>query len=549
MKEIRFQDADRIAVIAPHPDDECLGAAAVLLLAPEKTDIYVLTDGGHGDPRETVSDEARIRKAQFEEEMKHVKPHAFFWIGVEDTTLGQNPEAVTPIDFKQYTKIFLPWKECLHPDHRAAALMCIKKIREQGGRAECFAYEIHAPFRKPTHYIDITALEQNKRALVRCHGYQAEKMERAVLSLNAFRAAQMDWMPEIHYAEAYEKIDVYEGMEDPFAASNYLALQLLLLHAGADGRGEQLFGNCIERARKLLLDFLVTPSFPDLYLGFPLLGKPSLDVTVLYDEIPKGAQISSPLAAGSDGMMAWLSEKQWDFPGIRGGFAMESGLSEPGAAAICFHSGRLTRLAKSFCEAAGIPQYGPLYADFPKRMPDNWNLSSFVATRTGEGAPLRVSGSLSRDEAAACACDLNRIVRAFETVGFTAFDEPMIERIGSVMAASPDGLVFQFELFPDGSLGTMFSLETSFPFERTEKIAESFQTGAGAEFIRFLEQWGIADERWKIGIEAATVKAHPAARLMFGLFPACISVRWKNAVLQPAKMEFIAKATDIVNGW
>ena len=59
-ERIVFQDNDRIAVIAPHPDDECLGTAAVLLLAPERTDIYVLTDGSHGNPEKSIEEEAEI---------------------------------------------------------------------------------------------------------------------------------------------------------------------------------------------------------------------------------------------------------------------------------------------------------------------------------------------------------------------------------------------------------------------------------------------------------------------------------------------------------
>jgi LmbE family N-acetylglucosaminyl deacetylase len=49
-EKIVSTDADRIAVVAPHPDDECLEVASVLILAPQQTDIYVLTDGSHGNP-------------------------------------------------------------------------------------------------------------------------------------------------------------------------------------------------------------------------------------------------------------------------------------------------------------------------------------------------------------------------------------------------------------------------------------------------------------------------------------------------------------------
>ena len=48
-KKITFTEEDRIAIIAPHPDDECMYAAGVLLLASDRTDIFVLTDGSHGN--------------------------------------------------------------------------------------------------------------------------------------------------------------------------------------------------------------------------------------------------------------------------------------------------------------------------------------------------------------------------------------------------------------------------------------------------------------------------------------------------------------------
>ena len=54
-QEIVFTSDDSIAIIAPHPDDECLGAAAALLMAPDRTDVYVLTDGSHGSPDRSIT--------------------------------------------------------------------------------------------------------------------------------------------------------------------------------------------------------------------------------------------------------------------------------------------------------------------------------------------------------------------------------------------------------------------------------------------------------------------------------------------------------------
>lgn len=204
--EIKFTSGDRIAVIAPHPDDESLGASAALILAPEKTDIFVLTDGSHGCKERTVEEEAAVRKRQFEAEMDYVKPRSYAWLGVEDTKLAFHPEAVGKIDFTPYTKIFLPWLHSLHPDHRCAAGFCLDGIRRQNARADCFFYEIDAPFHDPSHYIDISDIAEEKRRLVRFHADQ-KGHERITLALNAFRAAQMIKYRDLQYVEAFQIAD------------------------------------------------------------------------------------------------------------------------------------------------------------------------------------------------------------------------------------------------------------------------------------------------------------------------------------------------------
>lgn len=207
LDKLVITEKDRIVLIAPHPDDECLGAAAVLLKVPHLTDIYVMTDGCHGSSERTVEEEMAVRRRQFEAEMEYVKPHAWYWIGVEDTKLMEHFEAADRIDFTEYTKIFLPEIGSRHPDHTAAALMCCDAIRKQHATAECYSYEVLTAFHDPTHYIDISGQEEKKRRLIRFHGDQ-EKQERIALSLNAYRAAQLlDY--DYEYVECYEKLDVY----------------------------------------------------------------------------------------------------------------------------------------------------------------------------------------------------------------------------------------------------------------------------------------------------------------------------------------------------
>lgn len=204
-KKITITESDRIAIIAPHPDDECIFAAGPLLLAPSRTDIFVLTDGSHGNRERPIKEEAAIRKKQFDAEMDYIKPHAAYWFGVEDTKLPENAGIVSRIDFRPYTRIFLPWVESLHPDHRVAAELCINEIRKQGCHADCYSGEVYKPFPMPSHYIDITSLADEKRRLIRFHEDQAA-LEEVVLALNAFRAAQMMDLPECKFAECYDQV-------------------------------------------------------------------------------------------------------------------------------------------------------------------------------------------------------------------------------------------------------------------------------------------------------------------------------------------------------
>ena len=209
-KGIEFNEEDKIAVIAPHPDDECLGASAALILAPQKTDIYVLTDGSRGAVERTPEEEVLVRRAQFEAEMEYVKPHSYTWLGGVDTKMSRHRDLVSKIDFRPYTIIFLPWLKSFHPDHRYASAFCLDEIRSQKAEAACYFYEIKAPFYDPTHYVDITGICEEKRKLIRFHEDQGPQEELA-LSLNAFRAAQMFNNPEMKYVETYLKANPDRG--------------------------------------------------------------------------------------------------------------------------------------------------------------------------------------------------------------------------------------------------------------------------------------------------------------------------------------------------
>ena len=205
-EELVFDSDDSIAVIAPHPDDECLCVAAALIMAPAKTDVYVISDGSHGNVERSIEEEAIVRKRQFDAEMDYVKPRRHVWLGYEDTKLAEHYEAANEIDFTRYTKVFLPWNESPHPDHRACAYMCCEAIVRQKAFVDCYMYELNAPFREPTHFCDMTAVIEEKCKLIGFHEDQIGNKEIAI-ALNRFRGAQLVSSPSVEYAERYLKVD------------------------------------------------------------------------------------------------------------------------------------------------------------------------------------------------------------------------------------------------------------------------------------------------------------------------------------------------------
>ena len=327
------------------------------------------------------------------------------------------------------------------------------------------------------------------------------------------------------------------------------AFQVLLLQAADEGRGEVLFGESLERARRVLAPFMVGESFPGVYLECPLLGEPFLDVTLLYSKIPRGMRIESDAAAGTEAMIDWFAAECADDPSVCFGFELDTKEPELPAAAVHFQPRSRSELVRPFCEAAGEAERADLYLDLAARMPEGWPLSFFGMFRGRPGFPLRVCGYLSAEEKNACAADSRHLASVFDTVGFSAYDDAMLEDVCALMAVTPDSVDFQFDVYPDGSLGDVFAIDAQFGLEQPEAVCASFEGGPSGRVMDWLGQAGIADERRKLIPAAAFARSIPATRpdgsidkYAFTLMPQWVKARWRAGELQPAKMYYYAHA-------
>lgn len=85
--------------------------------------------------------------------------------------------------------------------------------------------------------------------------------------------------------QALTRYDRAAGVRRMKIPSNKLACRALFLQAAREERGRILFGGQWEKTCGMLLPFVESVPFPSLYLEFPLVGEPFLDVTVLYSAL------------------------------------------------------------------------------------------------------------------------------------------------------------------------------------------------------------------------------------------------------------------------
>lgn len=326
---------------------------------------------------------------------------------------------------------------------------------------------------------------------------------------------------------------------------------MLLGHVASGGRGEQLFGDSLERVRKAVPEFLGNGSFPDIYLEFPLSGEPFIDIslTAVMDDTSEASYIASPLAKDTDSMIEYIRAAYGKYPDVSGGFEIDTRSADPGPAAVHFQPREHTELAAGFCEATGEPLYGQLYEEMVRRLKDSWEPSYFGLFRGRPGFPLRVGGYLCQGEISRCTDDPERIVRTFEAAGFKTYDDQMIEQIVAVMSLTPTQNEFQFDIFPDGTVGDIFSLSTNFDIGQPGDVLASLKDGYGADYFDLLKKWDIADSRLEKVPEAVFANMLPLGNMAvtFSAFPQWFKVRWKDSKLQQAKGYLLIKAAELDN--
>lgn len=192
-------DAERVLVLAPHPDDEAIGAGGLLALLAGRgvrVDAVLASDGeatiGARLPTHEI---ARRRRAEFTRSLELLGGRSATALALPDGRLGDHRAelaagiasalAVTRPDL-----VLAPWPLERHPDHRAVTSALLDALEAGAGEdAQVWTYEAHTAIPVPSHVVDVTDTLDAKRAALDVHVTAAEAFDlRACLGLAAWRS-------------------------------------------------------------------------------------------------------------------------------------------------------------------------------------------------------------------------------------------------------------------------------------------------------------------------------------------------------------------------
>jgi LmbE family N-acetylglucosaminyl deacetylase len=207
-------DVRPVAVISPHPDDEsfgCGGTIKHLTQSGVAVDVIYMTCGELGfEAPEAVTAKMKRRLA----ETRMAEAHAACEVlGVRKVHVlhgadGQLPdqpflarELADILLAQPYQRVFCPWVEEAHADHRATFLWTDTALATIGSAPDLWLYEVWSPLR-PNTFVPIDGTIESKRAAIACHRSQLAMIDyyEAFIGLASYRAV---FCPPTRFAEAF----------------------------------------------------------------------------------------------------------------------------------------------------------------------------------------------------------------------------------------------------------------------------------------------------------------------------------------------------------
>ena len=172
----------KIVCVGGHPDDPetgCGGTLAKLAAQGNEVTIIYLTSGEAGIEGKSHAEAASIRTKEAIAACKILNAKPVFAGQIDGDGIVNN-EWITKIKMlitaEKPDIVFTHWPLDSHKDHQCASLLTIQSWIHSGKTFQLYFFEVCTGVQtagfKPTDYVDITAVKEQKRNAVYCHASQ-----------------------------------------------------------------------------------------------------------------------------------------------------------------------------------------------------------------------------------------------------------------------------------------------------------------------------------------------------------------------------------------
>ena len=218
-KKLSFEinENTKCLMVAPHPDDEMLGAGGLLIKYAKFFDVICIGSSGIKTNELAADERADIRIEEFNKVMKKLKVNNY-WIF---KTFGIPPlinqiesnfnNYLNVLNLKEYDYIFLPHPEDSHAEHQYITNKLFKKLlKKQKYNKNCkiIFYEVWKPLIHSNLNIEITDVIEKKLELIDMYQSQTKFVDyaSAIKGLNRYKGLRHN----VCYAEEFNIITVHK---------------------------------------------------------------------------------------------------------------------------------------------------------------------------------------------------------------------------------------------------------------------------------------------------------------------------------------------------
>lgn len=214
---IEIKENTKCLMVAPHADDEIIGAGGLLIKYAKNFDCVCISSSGLKYKDISAKERSAIRIQEFNDVMKKLGIITF-WIfemyGIPpfiNEIKSRFLEYKKQLDLKKYDYIFMPNPFDNHPEHKYITNKLFKKLLKNNHKKnlKIVFYEVWTPILEPNYFEDISDFINKKMEILSIYASQLVVIDylKRTKGLNTYRGV---FANNCEYAEAYKVLDIKE---------------------------------------------------------------------------------------------------------------------------------------------------------------------------------------------------------------------------------------------------------------------------------------------------------------------------------------------------